>query len=607
MQLASSGAPLSSQQPSSIVKAGQLWKQDNFYVWRKHFFVVFSGEEPLIGLYYQYKGDAPPDKTKPLPGCRVLDIVEQQGRYKFTLEFKDKQRWYLASNSPEDRKEWLAAVVAHYHGGGTLGRPAAEYDPLTGAVLGRQHHRQRPGHSVAGSTPAARSSASSPPGSPTRSASPSHSVRFSAEDADGERASRCGSVTASDASTPKRSHASGPGPPGASASAGSLPALQHHQHQQHQVVGQHASSTRDAGGHSRRQSGDGVVGASALPTAASRLNGHTGGGGGGGAARNRAATLPAAGFVGGPLAAAAVAALESASSVAAGVAASMARPAAAPAPAPSGQRSSILKFLLGDHSALLPLREVAQAAPQQQQQPRPPSPPRRYEVAPLGPPVGQLDVLSGKFDGSLVTSSLCEQFDRARTYVEKYPEHFSGQQRAALQNWTALVESRAATADVLLACKALYVLEVTRTRADWSAADEGDATFAGPEAMIVQVRRLPSAASLGSLKECLDYCSRDWVDMFCRLDGAALLLDVLKSHEGPAREGVPEAIEALLASLQCIQSLASKPGGMAAVLAVRGFTRAVAALLQPVDSDTTRLALELLTRMLLFHDESYRQ
>jgi hypothetical protein len=54
-----------------------------------------------------------------------------------------------------------------------------------------------------------------------------------------------------------------------------------------------------------------------------------------------------------------------------------------------------------------------------------------------------------------------------------------------------------------------------------------------------QVRRLPSASSLTTLKECLDYSSREWLDMFCRLDGAALLLQVIRTHEGPARWGGP--------------------------------------------------------------------
>lgn len=67
-------------------------------------------------------------------------------------------------------------------------------------------------------------------------------------------------------------------------------------------------------------------------------------------------------------------------------------------------------------------------------------------------------------------------------------------------------------------------------------------------------------------------------------------------------------MEALVTALQCAQSLSSKPCGMTAVLQVRGFVRAVAELLRPVgDSDCTRLVLELLTKMLLFTDQSYRK
>jgi hypothetical protein len=28
---------------------------DRFYVWRKRYFIVFFGDEPSIGLYYQFK------------------------------------------------------------------------------------------------------------------------------------------------------------------------------------------------------------------------------------------------------------------------------------------------------------------------------------------------------------------------------------------------------------------------------------------------------------------------------------------------------------------------------------------------------------------------
>ncbi|PNH10553.1 Formin-like protein 13 [Tetrabaena socialis] len=602
----------SSLQPSSIVKSGSLWKQDTFFVWRKHTFVIFSGEEPCIGLYYQYKGDGRPDKAKPLPGCRVLDILEQQGRFRFTLEFKDKQRWYLASHAGEDRKEWVSAVVAFYNTGA---RRSGAYDLLapSGAASSshRPHHHHQHGLSIGGggsmNIAFTRSSASSPPGTPGRSASPAHSVRTSVGDDADEAAAPllpsavgAGPGAGAEAGVGREAQAlsavgslrslragGSTAPPSVAGSVLSLPALQQQHQQQEQQHQQHGPPV----GHSRRQSVESLAAASSAASGTSR--------GGSGSARGRAATLPPSMLaLSGPGPGPSLQPSPSKLGAAAAAAATRAPPpaqAAAPPPA----RSSIFKFLLGGDSG----RGAAAAAAQQ---PAPPPPPR-YEVAPLGPSLGLLDVLSGKFDGALVTSSLCEQFDRARTYVDKYPGHFSDQQRAALQNWTTLVESRAATPDVLLACKALYVLEVTRARADWATADEGDNTFAGPEAVIVQVRRLPNAASLGALKECLDYCSADWADMYCRLDGAALLLDVMRSHEPPAREGFTEAVEALTAALQCVHSLGSKPGGMAAMLAVAGFTRGLAALLRPVDADTARLALELLTRMLLFSDESYRQ
>ncbi|KXZ42878.1 hypothetical protein GPECTOR_113g290 [Gonium pectorale] len=598
----------SALRPSDVVKSGELWKQDNFTFWRKHFFVIILGEEPSICLFYQFK-----------------DILEQQGKCRFTLEFKDKQRWYLASPSADDRKEWLAAIV----GGAQTRRAAGGAPPGAAGPASARHHRDHShshhhryghGHGHGGRPDLARSSASSPPGSPGRSASPSHSLRTSVGDygADydaGEREA-LGNTSASELSTPRRPPHGATAPASVAGSTASLAALQQQQQaaavaaalqagqdgQQH--MQQHQQGLQQQHGeHSRRQSIESNAALGGLAPAA--RGGAGGGGSGGGMTRGRATTLPTSALLNaaGPLASP-----SGSAPGAAGGQGQAGRPrmgSAAPAPSATPARSSFLKFLWGDGASPAPARQAPLEAVAEVS-----SPPKRrsYQVAPLGPVMGQLDVLSGKFDGSLVTSSLCEQFDRARTYVDKYPDHFSDQQRAALQNWTEVVERRVAAQDVLLACKALYVLEVTRAQPDWAAADvDGDATFASPEAIIVQVRRLPSAASMCSLKECLDYCSPDWVDVFCRLDGAALLLEVLRSHEGPAREGVPEAIEALSATLQCVQSLTSKPGGMAAVLAVRGFTRAVAGLLRPVDADTTRLALEVLRRMLLFHDGSYRQ
>ena len=215
-----------------------------------------------------------------------------------------------------------------------------------------------------------------------------------------------------------------------------------------------------------------------------------------------------------------------------------------------------------------------------------------------------------------------------------------------------------AAPDVLVACKALYVLEVTRARADWAATDvEGDATFAGPEAVIVQVsgrgvcnimymmgsrqrelwqdqhlsscrgwcsghdgnapprwhtsmaqslmshgpylrndihafegsadhdnggitckrqpaacgrlpccapcpiaswpqvQRLPSSALLSTLKDCLDYCSSNWVDMFVRLDGVELLRDVVALHAQPARWGARARGKASAGPTACPQAL----------------------------------------------------
>ena len=42
-----------------------------------------------------------------------------------------------------------------------------------------------------------------------------------------------------------------------------------------------------------------------------------------------------------------------------------------------------------------------------------------------------------------------------------------------------------------------------------------------------EVAACPSVRTLMDLKDCLDFCSTSWVQLFCRLGGAALLLQVL--------------------------------------------------------------------------------
>ena len=54
-----------------------------------------------------------------------------------------------------------------------------------------------------------------------------------------------------------------------------------------------------------------------------------------------------------------------------------------------------------------------------------------------------------------------------------------------------------------------------------------DFTFCSPDEMMREVAACPSVRTLTDLKDCLDFCSTSWVQLFCRLGGAALLLQVL--------------------------------------------------------------------------------
>ncbi len=44
--------------------------------------------------------------------------------------------------------------------------------------------------------------------------------------------------------------------------------------------------------------------------------------------------------------------------------------------------------------------------------------------------------------------------------------------------------------------------------------------------MLAALRRWPAARTLEDVKDCLDFCSTAWLQLFCRLGGAPLLLEV---------------------------------------------------------------------------------
>lgn len=52
-------------------------------------------------------------------------------------------------------------------------------------------------------------------------------------------------------------------------------------------------------------------------------------------------------------------------------------------------------------------------------------------------------------------------------------------------------------------------------------------------------------------KECLDYCSGNWVTMFCLLEGPGLLMAAFRAHWSGARQaGGVDTVEQLEAALQ---------------------------------------------------------
>lgn len=142
-----------------------------------------------------------------------------------------------------------------------------------------------------------------------------------------------------------------------------------------------------------------------------------------------------------------------------------------------------------------------------------------------------------------------------------------------------------------------------------------------PQAMIVELRRSPGTDALLGLKESLDFASGAWGALFCRMGGAALLSQALAQHVARATRppagapGAPppaappdDAREALSAALQSCHALMAR-GGMDALLAAPGFLRHLAASLVTdvavTGSDEARLALEMLTKALLYSGDAY--
>ena len=56
-------------------------------------------------------------------------------------------------------------------------------------------------------------------------------------------------------------------------------------------------------------------------------------------------------------------------------------------------------------------------------------------------------------------------------------------------------------------------------------ANSGMSCLRSPETMLAALRRWPAARTLEDVKDCLDYCSTAWLQLFCRLGGAPLLLE----------------------------------------------------------------------------------
>ncbi|KAF5841520.1 hypothetical protein DUNSADRAFT_12448, partial [Dunaliella salina] len=98
----------------TLIKSGPLWKQEGAWSgYCKYRFVVAASPHPTIT--YSTRREAPSIKSASLQGCKVKEVGEFGGKYKFTLEFKSGECWQLAAESATERIAWLNAALFYFH------------------------------------------------------------------------------------------------------------------------------------------------------------------------------------------------------------------------------------------------------------------------------------------------------------------------------------------------------------------------------------------------------------------------------------------------------------------------------------------------------------
>ena len=83
------------------------------------------------------------------------------------------------------------------------------------------------------------------------------------------------------------------------------------------------------------------------------------------------------------------------------------------------------------------------------------------------------------------------------------------------------------------------------------------------------------------------------------------LLQALELHREGAQDGLSEAHDAVLGVLQCLHALTSSGPGMETLMQTGEALRHLMSLLDPDDSDASRLVVEMLTTLCLFSDQGY--
>ncbi|KAL6763366.1 hypothetical protein V8C86DRAFT_2499568 [Haematococcus lacustris] len=98
-------------EPSFLIASGLLGKQEGWAgAYTRYFFYISTAPEPRIG--YARNVNEAPLRALSLVGSKITDAgLSFDGIYRFTLVFRSNERWYLCTDSQDDRARWLDIIM----------------------------------------------------------------------------------------------------------------------------------------------------------------------------------------------------------------------------------------------------------------------------------------------------------------------------------------------------------------------------------------------------------------------------------------------------------------------------------------------------------------